>query len=223
MKKQYQTIDIGGTAEITEKKSRFIANIFPVEKEEEALEILEQMRKKYWDARHNCWAYVVGIDQVAARCSDDGEPAQTAGKPILDVIQGQELHNVLIVVTRYFGGVLLGTGGLVRAYSKASQEGLLHSKIITRKLGIKLTIHTDYNGIGKIQYLLGKREMKPLDTLYTDTVQVKVVVPEEEKGSLEAEITESTAGKAAIEEAGKCWFAEIDGTVKIKENVEPCM
>lgn len=221
MKKQYQTIDTGGSAEITEKKSRFIANVFPVEEEEEALAILEQMRKKYWDARHNCWAYVVGVEQVTARCSDDGEPAQTAGKPILDVITGLGLHNVLVVVTRYFGGVLLGTGGLVRAYSKASQEGLAHSRIITRKLGIKLTIHTDYNGIGKIQYLLGKREIKPLDTLYTDAVQLKVVVPESEKGALEAEITESTAGKAVIEKEGRCWFAEVDGSIKIKKNVDP--
>lgn len=221
MKKQYQTIDTGGSAEITEKKSRFIANVFPVEEEEEALAILEQMRKKYWDARHNCWAYVVGVEQVTARCSDDGEPAQTAGKPILDVITGLGLHNVLVVVTRYFGGVLLGTGGLVRAYSKASQEGLAHSRIITRKLGIKLTIHTDYNGIGKIQYLLGKREIKPLDTLYTDAVQLKVVVPESEKGALEAEITESTAGKAVIEKEGMCWLAEVDGSIKIKKNVDP--
>ena len=119
MKNQYQTVYSGGTAEIVEKKSRFIANVFPVTTEEEALEILEKIRKQYWDARHNCWAYVIGADHVSARCSDDGEPSQTAGKPMLDVIMGQELHNVLVIVTRYFGGTLRGTGGLVRAYSKA--------------------------------------------------------------------------------------------------------
>ena len=107
----------GNSAEIIEKKSRFIADIFSVSSEEEALQILEKVKKKYWDARHHCWAYVVGDEQVQERCSDDGEPSGTAGKPILEVIRGNEIHNVLIVVTRYFGGTLLGTGGLVRAYT----------------------------------------------------------------------------------------------------------
>ena len=214
MKKQYQTIDTGGSAEITEKKSRFIANVFPVEEEEEALAILEQMRKKYWDARHNCWAYVVGVEQVTARCSDDGEPAQTAGKPILDVITGLELHNVLVVVTRYFGGVLLGTGGLVRAYSKAVQEGLAASTVILKQKGIILQVTTDYTGIGKIQYIAGERSLPVLDSEYTDRVVLKLLVPVQESGSVEKAITEGTNGRARLEQDGECYYSVIDGEVQ---------
>ena len=121
---QYKTVLEGGTGEIVEKKSRFIATVRPVKNEEEALAFLEEMRKKYWDARHNCYAYSIGKNREFTRCSDDGEPSGTAGRPMLDVILGEDIYNVAVVVTRYFGGVLLGTGGLVRAYSKAVQEGL---------------------------------------------------------------------------------------------------
>ena len=124
---QYKTVLEGGTGEIVEKKSRFIATVRPVKNEEEALAFLEEMRKKYWDARHNCYAYSIGKNREFTRCSDDGEPSGTAGRPMLDVILGEDIYNVAVVVTRYFGGVLLGTGGLVRAYSKAVQEGLARS------------------------------------------------------------------------------------------------
>ena len=112
---QYKTVLEGGTGEIVEKKSRFIATVRPVKNEEEALAFLEEMRKKYWDARHNCYAYSIGKNREFTRCSDDGEPSGTAGRPMLDVILGEDIYNVAVVVTRYFGGVLLGTGGLVRA------------------------------------------------------------------------------------------------------------
>ncbi len=128
----------GGTGEVIEKKSRFIASIFPIQTEEEALTYLSQVRKKYYDARHNCFAYVVGEKNETERCSDDGEPSGTAGRPMMDVLTGQGLHNVLVVVTRYFGGTLLGTGGLVRAYSAAVKAGLENCVIqekIDRKSG----------------------------------------------------------------------------------------
>ena len=115
MVEQYKTVYEGGTGEIVEKKSRFIANVRPVETEEEALAFIEEMKKKYWDARHNCSAYILGERQEQMRCSDDGEPSQTAGKPMMDVLDGAGLTNTAVVVTRYFGGTLLGTGGLVRA------------------------------------------------------------------------------------------------------------
>ena len=123
----------GGTGEIVEKKSRFIANVFEIHSEEEALSHLAQVKKKYWDARHNCYAFVAGDRHQLQRCSDDGEPQGTAGRPMLDVLLKEEVHNALIVVTRYFGGTLLGTGGLVRAYQKAAQEGLLASTIIEKR------------------------------------------------------------------------------------------
>ena len=173
----FKTVYQGASAEIVEKKSRFIADVFPVTTEEEALSVLEKVKKQYWDARHHCWAYVIGREQVQERCSDDGEPSGTAGKPIIEVIRGQELHDVLIVVTRYFGGTLLGTGGLVRAYTLAAQEGLALSNIITKINGVKLRIETDYTGLGKIQYLLGQCGIPVFESEYTEKVQLTVLIP----------------------------------------------
>ena len=146
----------GGEGEIIEKKSRFICTVRPVETEEEAVAFIAEMKKKYWDARHNCSAFVLGDRQELTRCSDDGEPAGTAGRPMLEVLLGRGIHNAAVVVTRYFGGVLLGTGGLVRAYQSAVQAGLDASYIMERREGRKLTVGTDYNGVGKLQYLFGK-------------------------------------------------------------------
>ena len=116
MQEEYKTVYRGGEGEIVEKKSRFIATVRPVHSEEEVLAFIEEVKKKYWDARHNCFAYVIGVTNPTLRCSDDGEPAGTAGKPMLDVLTGEGLHDTAVVVTRYFGGTLLGPGGLVRAY-----------------------------------------------------------------------------------------------------------
>ena len=123
MAEEYKIIYQGGEGEIVEKKSRFIASCIPVKSEEEALGFIESVRKKYWDARHHCYAYVLGERNELMRCSDDGEPQGTAGKPMLDVLLGAGVHDALVIVTRYFGGVLLGTGGLVRAYSGAARAG----------------------------------------------------------------------------------------------------
>ena len=120
----YSTVYTAGTGEIVEKKSRFIAQIFPVSSEEEAFSYLEAVKKEYWDARHHCWAYIIERNPGSERMSDDGEPAGTAGKPILEVLRGKGLTDVFAVVTRYFGGTLLGTGGLVRAYWGQCQRGL---------------------------------------------------------------------------------------------------
>ncbi len=150
MNQSYNVIYEGGSGEIVEKKSRFIAHVFPVHSEEEASEYIEQIRKKYWDARHNCHAFVIGPNNETSRCSDDGEPSGTAGRPILEVLQGRGIHDALVIVTRYFGGTLLGTGGLVRAYSQAAQAGLQASSIMTKQQGRKISIKTDYNGIGKL-------------------------------------------------------------------------
>lgn len=155
----YRAVYEGGQGEIVEKKSRFIATVLPIETEEEALEFIAKMKKKYWDARHNCYVYSIGMNREFTRCSDDGEPSGTAGRPMLDVILGEDIYNVAVVVTRYFGGVLLGTGGLVRAYSKAVQEGLAASKVILKQKGIALKITTDYTGLGKIQYIAGERNI----------------------------------------------------------------
>ena len=188
----------GGQGEIVEKKSRFIANIFPVRTEEEALERIAEMKKKYY-ARHNCFAYVIGGNNEIERCSDDGEPSGTAGRPMLEVLEGQGIHDVAAVVTRYFGGTLLGTGGLVRAYSAAMKEGLSHCVILDRMSGFRLRIVTDYNGVGKLQYLARNRQLPELSCDYADAVTMELLVPEDAVWAVETEITEMTSGKAQIE------------------------
>ena len=215
MLSRYKTVYSGGVAEIIEKKSRFIATVQPVKTEEEAISFIESMKKKYWNATHNCSAYVLGEHFQIQRCSDDGEPSGTAGKPMLDVLLGEEIHDVVVVVTRYFGGTLLGTGGLVRAYSSSTKEGLLASKVITKMHGQKLVIQTDYTGLGKIQYILGQRGLTILDSIYTDKVELQVLLPEDEIQPVISEIREGTNGQAVMELMEECYFAKIDGEMKI--------
>lgn len=218
MLSQYKTIYCGGEAEMIEKKSRFIATVRPVKSEEEAIQFIESMKKKYWNATHNCFAYVIGEHFQIQRCSDDGEPSGTAGKPMLDVLLGEEIHDVVVVVTRYFGGTLLGTGGLVRAYAGATKEGLSASKVITKMHGQKVSVQTDYNGLGKIQYILGQRGLTILDSVYTDRVDLNVLLPETQMQAVIAEITEGTNGQAVIELQEECYFANIDGEMMTFEN-----
>lgn len=207
----YKIVYNGGSGEIVEKKSRFIANVFSVGTEEEVLQIIEDTRKKYWDARHNCYAYVIGENDEITRCSDDGEPSGTAGRPILEVITGAGIHNVLIIVTRYFGGTLLGTGGLVRAYSKSAQEGIAASKVVIRQKGRRVVIGTDYNGIGKIQYIAGNMELTTLNTDYSDTVKIELLVQVEKVETLVNKVTEASSGRAVIDIGDELYFSVVDG------------
>ena len=209
--KQMKIVYKGGEGEIIEKKSRFIATVLPVNSEEEALEFIAAMKKKYWNATHICSAFVVGENYEIQRCSDDGEPQGTAGRPMLDVLLGEEIHNAAVVVTRYFGGTLLGTGGLVRAYSKSVQEGLRQSTIIEKKVGALLMIKTDYNGIGKIQYILGQRGITIIDSDYTDVVVIQTLVPEAQIKEVKEAITEGTNGRAEFLEEEMVTFAFLDG------------
>ena len=211
----YRVVYEGGEGEIVEKKSRFIATVRPIETEEEAVAFVNEMKKKYWDARHNCSAFVIGSRQEVTRCSDDGEPAQTAGRPMLDVLLREGITNVAVVVTRYFGGVLLGTGGLVRAYQSATQAGLAASKIIEKRQGKKLIIHTDDNGLGKLQYLFGQQKTAILDTEYAADVVLTILVPVEQKDFLYKEIIEQTNGTAQMEWGEDAVYALIDKTVQI--------
>lgn len=215
MLSQYRTVYSGGEAEIIEKKSRFIATVKPVKSEEEAISFIESLKKKYWDATHNCSAYVIGERFQVQRCSDDGEPSGTAGKPMLDVLLGEQIHDTVVVVTRYFGGTLLGTGGLVRAYQGATKAGLDASVVITKMHGKKVCIQTDYTGLGKIQYILGQRGITILNSEYTDKVDLEVLLPEDVVKQVMAEITEGTNGQARMEIAEECYFANVDGEMMI--------
>lgn len=208
----------GGQGEITEKKSRFIATVRPVESEEEAVSFINETKKKYWDARHNCSAFVIGKRQELTRCSDDGEPAGTAGRPMLDVLLKENIHNTAVVVTRYFGGVLLGTGGLVRAYQQATKAGLSASEIIEKKDGTVLFIRTDYTGIGRLQYLFAQEKLTVMDTAYEADVLVKAVIPENDKKRIEKTIIEQTNGTAKLEWGDEVTFAEYDGGVLLFTN-----
>ena len=208
----------GGQGEITEKKSRFIATVRPVESENEAVSFINETKKKYWDARHNCSAFVIGKRQELTRCSDDGEPAGTAGRPMLDVLLKENIHNAAIVVTRYFGGVLLGTGGLVRAYQQATKAGLSASEIIEKKDGAVLFIRTDYTGIGRLQYLFAQEKITVMDTAYEADVLVKAVIPENDKKRIEKTIIEQTNGTAKLEWGDEVTFAEYDGEVLLFKN-----
>lgn len=211
MTEQYKILYRGGQGELVEKKSRFIATTRPVESEAEAAAFIEEMKKKYWDANHNCFAYVVGERGQLTRCGDDGEPGQTAGRPMLDVLLGENIRNICVVVTRYFGGTLLGTGGLVRAYSGAVREGLKNSVVLEKLQGCRLVIRTDYNGIGKIQYVAGQMGISILDTEYTDQVTVTLMAPAGEVGRLTEQVTERTGGKAVIEDTGLLFYGILDG------------
>ena len=203
----YKTVKQYGEGEIEEKKSRFLGKIKPVETEEEAVAFIESIKKQYWDARHNCYAFIIGEHSESIRCSDEGEPSGTAGKPMLEVLQNNGLKNVVAVVTRYFGGTLLGTGGLVRAYTQATQAALEEAQIATMTLMSVLTVQTDYNAIGKIKYMFAQADTLIMGEEYGVDVAVTIAVPVAEKEAMQKKIIEATNGKATIEEKEQIFMA----------------
>ncbi len=217
MKEVFKTIYEGGVGEITVKKSRFIATVCPALTEAAALETIEALKKKYWDASHNCSAYVIGTEQPLMRCSDDGEPSKTAGRPMLDILLAHELVNVVVVVTRYFGGTLLGTGGLVKAYQSAVLEGLQNSKVIQKELGIRVAITTDYNLIGKLQYYIAQEQLTILSSEYTDLVLLEVLVPPSRYQAFVKKVAELTNGTAILNEFGQVYFTTLEGKLLLFE------
>ena len=217
MADSYKILYEGGEAEIEVKKSRFIATTRPIKSEEEAAAFIAEMKKKYWDARHNCSAFTIGMNHELTRCSDDGEPAQTAGRPMLDVLLGEDIHNMCVVVTRYFGGTLLGTGGLVRAYSGAVKEGLEMSEIVEKHRAYEMMVETDYTGVGKIQYILGQEGITILDSVYTDKVEFHLLVPVAQYDGLVKKITEGTSGGAVIEKGDEIWYGLLNKEVILFE------
>lgn len=212
---KYKAVFEGGRGEITEKKSRFIAHVQGVESVEEAQNYIEAVKKKYWDARHNCSAFSIGVQNPLMRCSDDGEPGGTAGKPILEVIQGSGVRNVVIVVTRYFGGTLLGTGGLVRAYTEAAQAGLKNSTIVEKIPATRVVLSTEYMDLGKIQYVLAQNNVTVENTEYTEKVKIQALFPQEKKELLQKNLIEGTGGRVQMEEGESTYYGVVEGEVII--------
>lgn len=196
----------GGCGEIVEKKSRFIGTAFPVKSEEEALAYIAQTKKKYYDARHNCFAYVIGDKNEVVKQSDDGEPSQTAGLPILDVLRKSEVHNALIVVTRYFGGTLLGTGGLVRAYTQGAQAALAAAVITESVDGYRMRGVFDYNLAGKVQYLAATLAIKEEAIDYGAEVTITWLVPSEQVESFCKQVTELSSGRITLAQEKCRWY-----------------
>lgn len=176
-----KTIIEGKTAEVTEKKSRFIANIFHVENVTEVDEKIKQINKKYYDAKHNCYAYIVdGIE----KCSDDGEPSKTAGAPMLDILKKNQFTNVLVIVTRYFGGILLGTGGLVRAYSEATKRAIENSDVVEIVSGERYIIEVSYENVNNVLYWCNKLNIKICENVYETSIKLTIESTKEDKEKL---------------------------------------
>lgn len=198
----------GALGEYEEKKSRFIATLKAVSSEEEAAEFIASVKKKYWDARHNCSAYIIGSRGELTRCSDDGEPSGTAGRPMLEVLSGKGVTDICAVVTRYFGGTLLGTGGLVRAYSAAVKDALEKSELGIVSEGLLLEVILDYNDVSSVRYLLEKRGIDLSDADYAADVTFRLRVVSDISDVIEKEITEVTAGRCLITRLGECKIVE---------------
>lgn len=206
MKERYRTVKKLAEAEIVEKRSRFIATVNPVSEEAEAIAFINELKQKYWNATHNVYAYIIEDNNIM-RYSDDGEPSGTAGVPVLDMMKKEGLTNLVVVVTRYFGGVLLGTGGLVHSYSKSAKQGVLAAQIIEMILCKHLTIKCDYTLLGKMQNEISKWDIIQEEIKYTDDVEIPIFIPIENYDHIKSLITELTNAKAII----------IDGDVSYKE------
>ena len=183
---EFKTIEKENSAEIVEKKSRFIANIYNVESKEEAEEKIKQIKKKYYDAKHHCFAFsIIEENGITQKSSDDGEPSGTAGAPILNIIKSNNLQNVVIIVTRYFGGILLGTGGLTRAYSEAAGKVVEQSELIQKEPGMEVELEIDYNDNEKFKYYCQKNNVNIIKIEYTENILYKIELNEKEYKKIE--------------------------------------
>ena len=209
----YKTLHEFGTDEITIEKSTFIWYAKPIKTEEEAVEFINEIKKKHKDARHNVWAYTVGKSMNIQRYSDDGEPQGTAGIPTLEVIKKEDLRDVVVVVTRYFGGIKLGAGGLVRAYTKGAKIGLEAGKIIEKIMYQEVKIKIDYNQLGKVQNEIMNMGYFIKDTIYEDNVEIIVYSRANEKEAIIERINDITSATAQVTIGEEFYLSEKDGQV----------
>ncbi len=215
MKNTYNIMVSGGTGRIEEKRSVFIASIRAVHDETEAAAFMDEIKKKFWDASHHCYAYVLGGDPAPKKFSDAGEPSGTAGKPILDIIEGEGLHDTMIIVTRYFGGTLLGTGGLVRAYQGAAREGLRHCIVAERHEGVRLTYIIDYDFYGKLQKMAEKEPVHLMAPEFSDKIKINIAVDKSYSENIIDKVEDLSAAKAKLSDRTDIYFTETDGKVEI--------
>lgn len=207
----YRTIHRYGEDEIIINKSRFIGYAMPINSEEEALNFIEKIKTKHRDATHNVYAYVFGQDSNVQRFSDDGEPSGTAGIPALEVIKKEDLRNVVVVITRYFGGVKLGTGGLIRAYTKGAKIGLEAGIIIDKVLHTKLKVRIDYTVYGTIENYLMTKGYLIDDIVYDDAVNIYLYIKFSEVSYFKKTITDMTSGNVVIEYEGEEYVSMKNG------------
>lgn len=208
MLEQYRTVRSPGSREVVIRKSRFIGHVMPIENEAEAVVFIEDIKKKHWNATHNCSAYSLGERDEIQRQSDDGEPSGTAGKPILEVIRNQGVKNVAIVVTRYFGGIMLGAGGLIRAYTDGAVLALEAGEVITRVLRREVFVEIDYTWLGKVENELRGRSIQTGDTVFTDKVTLNCLPRNDEGDAFMAWITDLTQGQALVSEGRRIYYSE---------------
>ncbi len=211
--KERKIVITGADGEIMEKKSRFIGAIRFVLTEEEAIDFIKQRKKMFYDAKHNCFAYIIGSTPPIVRVSDDSEPSGTAGKPILEVLEGEGLQNVVCVVTRYFGGILLGTGGLVRAYQKATKEAVGNAEMGKLICGVRLEVVSDYSDGEKIRNYVSTLGLEIQEILYEADVKMVLQFPIKMVENVKREIIERTGSRAKIVELERVDFVDKEGTV----------
>ncbi len=214
MVENFKSLHIQSEIEIIEKKSKFIGHAMPVSSENEALEYIEGIKKKHYNASHNVFAYTIGHNDYC-RYSDDGEPSGTAGMPILNILKSENIRNALIVVTRYFGGTLLGTGGLLRAYQSAAKSALNSAVIIEKSLYKKISLSCNYNISGKIKYYILENENIILDTLYTDSVEYTVLSKYSEHRNFLEGIRDISADSIKPELLDELYVSKINNEINI--------
>ncbi|NMA34264.1 MAG: YigZ family protein [Clostridiaceae bacterium] len=208
MRKDYLTVSKEAVAETEEKKSRFIATVRPVSSEQEAQDFVSRLKTRYWDATHNVYAYYICTDNIVQKFSDDGEPSGTAGLPVLEAIKKAGVQDVAVVVTRYFGGTLLGASGLVRAYGKSAALGIDAAGIVRKLLCVETRVTTDYSQLGRLQAAIASEGYSVKDTIYTDTVTIDVYVPVDEFDQFSVLITEASNGRAGISAGNRVYVTK---------------
>ncbi len=198
MRKDYKTVKGYGEKEIIISKSRFICYVNRAENEAEALEFIEKIKKMHHAATHNCSCYIIGENNQIQKANDDGEPSGTAGVPMLEVLKKQELQDTVVVVTRYFGGIKLGGGGLIRAYGKSTTEGIAAAQVVERRLHHVMKVAIDYTWLGKVENEVRGSQYTLRDIQYADVVELFVFVPKDEEEAFTEWMTELTNGQATI-------------------------